>query len=68
MVKIEIEFGLPFMILDLEYKFQMICLRRTQVIEWRPNARCSDMGKLYANVQWHVGSNYFGKMICRLTA
>ena len=49
------------MILDLEYKFQMICIRRTQVIEWRPTAGCSDMGKLYANVQWHVDSIPFWK-------
>jgi hypothetical protein len=44
-----------------EYNFQMICIRRTQVIEWRPNAGCSDMGKLYANVQLHVDSIPFWK-------
>jgi len=34
----EIEIGLPFMIHDLGYKSQMICLCGTEVIEWKPNA------------------------------
>jgi hypothetical protein len=43
--KSEIELGLPFMVPDIEYKSQMICLRGTQVIEQKPN-----VGRLVFNV------------------
>jgi hypothetical protein len=39
----KIELGLSFMVTDLVYKFQMICLKETEVIEWKPNAWCKDM-------------------------
>ena len=35
LVKFKIELGLLFMISDLVYKFQMICLRETKVNEWK---------------------------------
>jgi hypothetical protein len=39
-----IKLALPFMIPDLVYKFQMM-LRKTEVIELKPNAVCTDMDK-----------------------
>ena len=35
-IKSEIELGLSFMVPDLVYKFQMICLRVISVIEQKP--------------------------------
>ena len=47
----DIEIGLPFMIHDLGYKSQMICLWGSEVIEWKPNAVWTQeqtyMGKLH---------------------
>jgi len=37
--KSKIQLDLPFIMPDLLHKFQMICIRRMQVIEWRGNAR-----------------------------
>jgi len=37
-VKSNINLDLPFMVPDLVYKFQMICLRGTYITEWKPNA------------------------------
>ena len=31
----EMELGLPFMVSDRVFKFQMICLWETKVIEWK---------------------------------
>ena len=41
----KIELGLSFMVTDHVYKFQMIGLKETEVIEWKPNAGNKDMGK-----------------------
>ena len=41
-MKSEIELDLHFMVSDLVYKFQMICLRGTQVIEQKPNSGIMD--------------------------
>ena len=37
MLKFKIELGLHDMSLDLVLKFQIICLKGTSVIEWKPN-------------------------------
>ena len=48
-IKSKIKLGLPFMVTDLVYKFQMICLQGKKLIERKPNVEhtdgCSDMGK-----------------------
>jgi len=37
--KSKIQLHLPFIMPDLLHKFQMMCIRRMQVIEWKGNAR-----------------------------
>lgn len=37
-LKYKIELGLPFLVIDLIYKLQIICLKGTKVIEWKQNA------------------------------
>ena len=44
----KIKLGTPFMVPDLVYKFQMICLRGTYVIEQKPNVGHTDW-----HMAWH---------------
>jgi hypothetical protein len=43
--KVKIEHGLLYLVLDLAFKFQMICLRGTEAIRQKPNVGCTDMGR-----------------------
>jgi hypothetical protein len=47
----EIKLGLAFMVPHLVYKLQVICLRGTYGIEWKPNVELAyvqtDMGNTY---------------------
>jgi hypothetical protein len=42
MLQSQIEQGLSYMIIGIIYKFQMIFLMGTEVIEWKPNVGCTE--------------------------
>jgi len=44
-VKSKIDHGLLYLVPDLGFKFQMICLRGTEAVRQKPNVGCMDMGR-----------------------